>query len=293
MDKDILLQRYEKGLASSGKIRGLYLRYAREFLDFSDGKFDHETILKYLDYLKRKHKYSDGTVNFVFRLIHTLYNRNSAYLIREGTKWPFGRGETPRIRQNKVVALELDRDVVIEMIEMVKAKGEADEKAFLALSTTYGLRRQEMTGLRAEDLDMDNRTIQIATGKQREQRTTHTISSDIVPALSEYHFSTSISEFRLISVWYRIEWRIGLPHVDQVGWLSIRRTLYTLLRDQVPGYVLDSFMRWKRQRPFQASLSNSAQRVVGRGAISPARINGPRDIDERVFSVHPFLKYWK
>ena len=86
MDKDILLHRYEKGLASSGKTRGLYLRYAREFLDFSDGKFDHETILRYLDYLKRKHKYSDGTVNFIFRLIHTLYNRNSVELIREGTE---------------------------------------------------------------------------------------------------------------------------------------------------------------------------------------------------------------
>ena len=291
MDKDILLQRYEKGLTSSGKTRGLYLRYAREFLDFSDGKFDRETILRYLHHLKRKHKYSDGTVNFIFRLIHTLYNRNSVELIREGTKWPFGRGETPRIRQNKVVALELDPDVIIEMIETVKAKGEADEKAFLALSTTYGLRRQEMTGLRAEDVAMDNRTIRIATGKQREQRT-HTVPSDIVPALSEYHFSTSISEFGLLSAWYRIECRIGLPHVDQVGWLSIRRTLYRLLRDRVPGYVLDSFMRWKRQSPFQASLPNRAQRVVGRGAIRPARINGPRDIDERVFSVHPFLKYW-
>lgn len=87
MDKAKLLDRYEKGLSSKGKNRTLFLRYAREFLDYGDGKMDKVTVQGFLKHLKEKN-YSAGTIKFAFQVVRTLFRRNEEY-------WPFNRGEGP------------------------------------------------------------------------------------------------------------------------------------------------------------------------------------------------------
>ena len=206
MNKEELLENYSKRLGSKGKTRNLYLKYVTDFLEYSDGNFDRETVEKYLEHLRKQHKYSEGSISFIFGILRTLFNRNSI-------EWPFARGDAPQIHENKVQAPALHPKTIIKMIQAVKEKGGLEEKAFLSLSTTYGLRKVEMKELTQSDVRIKDRTIHIATAKHGRERT-HIIPGEIVPYLKEYNFDTRVSDFGLFTLWYQIEYLIGLNHSD-------------------------------------------------------------------------------
>jgi len=284
MNNDELMENYSKRLGSTGKTRSLYLRYAGNFLEYVKGDFEREKIDKYLAHLRRQ-KYSDGSINLMFRIVRTLFSRNDL-------EWPFNRGESPQIREDKIQAPALDPDVIGEMITKIKKEGDLDEKAFLAISTTYGTRRIEMVELSGEAISIRDRTLHIVTAKHGRERT-HMIPDAIVPYLETYDFGAKRSESELFNLWYRLEYRIGLDHINQVGWHSIRRTLDTLLLDQLPEATVMSFMRWKQRTSSNMAYRYSAQRFVGRAGVSTKVVGEARDVDSKVFEVHPFLEYWK
>lgn len=288
MDKALLLENYSKRLGSKGKTRILYLRFAGEFLDYAEkfakGSLDREAVNDYVDYLGTKN-YSDGTINFAFRVIRTLFSRNDL-------EWPFARGEAPQIREDEIIAPALDPDIIIEMIPAVIKNGKPDEKAFLAIASTYATRKVEMLELNQADVNLKDKTIHISTAKHGRERT-HSIPDEILPHLEGYDFNAGISEFGLFTLWYRVEYRIKLPHINQVGFHSIRRTLNTLLLDQLPENVVMSFLRWKQRTSSHMPYRYSAQRFVGREGIETKVVGEAKDVDSKVFAVHPFLKYWR
>ena len=285
MDNSKLLEQYAKGLASEGNTRTLYLRFARDFLEYAEGDFSKEKVNNYLDHLRKRHKYSDGTVNFAFRIIRTLFQRN-------GLEWPFRRGEAPAIREDSIQAPALHPNTIGRIIETVRKNGEADEAAFIALSTTYGLRRVEMMELTQNDVRIRDRTIHIATAKHGRERT-HLIPPEIIPYLERYDFNQRVSEFGLFVLWHRIEYKIGLNHTDQVGWHSIRRTLNTLLLRRLPEATVMSFLRWKQRTSSHMPFRYSAIRFVGEEGVTTEVIGEALDVDNEVFQVHPFLEYWR
>lgn len=285
MSSTQLLAQYSRMLSSTGKTRTLYLHFAGDFLDYADGDFSKETINKYLEHLRRKHKYSDGSINFAFRVIRTLFSRNNL-------EWPYRRGESPSIREGKVQAPALHPNTIIRMIQAVKEKGEPDEKAFFALSTTYGLRRTEMLRLSQLDVRIKDRSIHIATANQGQERY-HLIPEEIIPYLKQRNFDNNITEFALLVLWYRIEHRIGLKHIDRVGWESVKRTLNTLLLRQLPALIVMSFLRWKqRTSPFMP-YRYSAVKFVGEEGESIKGVGEALDVDNEVFKAHPFIEYWR
>ncbi len=287
MDNTELLEQYSKGLGSTGATRTLYLHYATDFLNYAEGEFDKGKVNRYLEHLRKKRnpKYSDGTIDFAFRVVRTLFKRNSIY-------WPFARGEGPQIREDSINAPALHPELITEMIEKIKQEGEPDEAAFLALSATYGLRRIEMVGLLQEDVRIKDKTIHIATRHHGRERT-HLIPDEIIPYLERYSFDNKLSEFGLFSLWYRIEGKMAMEHVDQVGWHSIRRTLNTLLLDHLPDTVVMSFLRWKQRTSTSMPFRYSAQRFVGREGTTTKVVGRALDVDEKVFEVHPFIKFWR
>lgn len=289
MTTEEMLSKYERALSGEGKTRTLYLKYAKDFLEASGGVFTREAINSYIEKL-RKAKYSDGTVNFAFRVIRTLYKRNAIELEKQGYEWPFRRGETPQIREDRVVAPALHPDIITEMIESTRRTGLPAEKFYLALSTTYGPRRQELINITSDDINLKDRILHIDTIKHGRARA-HAIPEEIGVALEGYDFEP-VSEFELTNIWYRIEYRIGLKHTDQVGWHSVRRTLNTLLMDELPENVVMSFMRWKTGTSSNMTLRYTAQKFVGRDTTETRLTGDARDIDSKVFAVHPFIKYW-
>ncbi len=209
MDNEELLENYSKRLGSLGKTRSLYLRYAGSFLEYVKGDFEREKIDRYITHLRRQ-KYSDGSINLIFRIARTLCSRNNI-------DWPYNRGESPQIREDRIQAPALDPTIIGEMIQAVKTKGDPDEKAFLAISTTYATRRIEMVGLIMDDVHIKDRTIHITTAKHGRERT-HMIPEEIIPHIEGYDFDVKRSESEIFTLWYRLEYRIGLDHTNQVGW---------------------------------------------------------------------------
>lgn len=283
MDKQEILENYSRRLSSSGNTRALYLRWAGDFLNHVDGELDREAVQAYIRSLKRKGR-SDGTIDFAFRVVRTLFRRNNI-------EWPFSRGESPQIREDKVLAPALDPEVVVDMIHAVKAEGTGDERGFLAVSTMYGTRAVEMLALGPDDVDLKGKTIHIATAKHGRERT-HIVPDEIVDSLAARDWSQEYSNFRLFSLWYQVERRIDIKHVNQVGWHSIRRTLDSLLLDQLPQVTVEGFLRWKQRTSSNMAFRYSAQRFVGRDGVTTKVIGEARDVDSKVFAVHPFLKEW-
>lgn len=285
MDNRQILEKYEKWLASKGKTRNLYLRYAGNFLEYADSQFDRQTIDRYLDHLRRTHSYSDGTVHFIFGILRTLLTRN-------GIEWPYRRGEAPVIRENKVVAPALHPTTIMRMIEATKARGQPDEKAWLALSTTYGLRRVEMQELAPDDIKLRTRVIHIATAKHGRERN-HRIPEEIVPYIRGYDFPP-MAEFQSFVLWYRLENLIEAKHVNQVGLHAIRRTLNTLLLRVLPEATVMSFMRWKQRTSSHMPYRYTAITFVGEeGEESVELVGDALTVDKEVFEKHPFLEFWR
>ncbi len=293
MNNTELLENYSKRLGSTGKSRNLYLRYANDFLDYAHGNFERETIDKYLARLKRQ-KYSDGSINLIFRIVRTLFKRNEFLLKEQNIEWPYNRGEAPQIRESKIKAPALHPNKIKQMIQAVRTVGEPKEKAFLALSTTYGLRRIEMVELSQDDVKLKGKTIHIATAKHGRERT-HTIPGEIVPYLALYDFDTERSESEIFALWYHLEYIIGMKHIDQVGWHSVRRTVNTLLGKKLPDITVKSFMRWKQRTSSDMSYRYSAITFVGEDEDVTEVVGEALQTDSDVFAegVHPFLEYWK
>jgi integrase len=280
-----ILENYTRRLSCTGALRAQYIRYAVEFLDYAGGEITREKVLSYVEKQRRKGQ-SDGTVNFKFRQIRTIFSRNNM-------EWPFNRGEAPQIRENKVNAPALDPEVIIEMIEAVKKKGQVDERFFLALSSTYGVRRTELRNLIPGDILLKDRVLHIATAKHGRDRN-HMIPEQIVPYLEAYEFSeTTVSDFYLLGVWYRLENMVGMEHTNRVGFHAVRRTIDTMLLRSLPDATVSSFMRWKQRTSSSMSFRYSAQTFVGKGGPTTKVTGESLETDKLVFEVHPFIKYWE
>jgi len=284
MSKADILSNYEKRLSCKGILRSQYLKYAAAFLDYSNGALDRDSVMGYVEKLRRSN-FSEGTVNFHFRLVRTLFGRNHV-------DWPFNRGEAPMVSKAKLVKPAYSPDLIIKFIKSTIKNGTAEEKAFLALSTTFGLRRTELVHLGQGDVMVKERLLHIATAKHGEERH-HLIPEEIVPYLEAWDFSTKLSESFMSSLVYRIEFRAGENHFNRVGWHSTRRALNTCLRKVLDRDKVVRFMRWTASEATSMSDTYIADMTVGlNGAVTHEAANAARS-DREIFDVHPFLKYWK
>lgn len=254
-------------------------RYAKDFFYFvKDGS--KASLDAYFNHIREKYK--DSTVKYIWGVIHRFYVVNKL-------DWPYRRSDTPVIRERTVFAPILDKDVIIEMI---KAPLNQRMRFYLAISTTYGCRRTELASLSKPDIDIDNRLIYIATKHLGRERY-HIIPEEIVPVIEAYLPRLKpINTKSLDRLFRKIEDIISFPHVKELGWHSIRRCLdKELLNSGIQEHIVMDFLRWKRSDR-QMTLRYARGTVIGRDIREDLSIQD-RKTDETVFSVHPFLKYWK
>jgi len=285
MNKPELLSKYDSNLAGS-KNKNHYLSYAKNFLDYADS-LDKENINNYIKKLKRQGR-SPGTLNFAFRVIRRLFAVN-------GLEWPFRRGEAPQIGQREEVKPALDPEVVKAMVQAAKDNVlDSDEACFLALSTLYGLRREEMYNLVSKDIDFKGDTIFISTVKSGRQRY-HLIPPEIKPYLERHDFETRYSDTAMSQMFWRIINKSGLEAFksERLGWHSIRRTLITLLHQSgVDPFTVHQFMRWKgAQRDMAMDTRYHATHFVGLEGTKVVAMEAQSD--KEVFKKHPLLKFWR
>jgi integrase len=287
-----LYDHYESRLASKGFNRTQYLKWVKAFLEYCEGS-DFKAEANFQDedavrskiqeyFVKLKRQYGDGSLGTIWSILRAFFNRNHL-------EWPFGKGEAPSQSEDKKQHPALDPELVKEIILAVREKGSPEEQAFLALSTTYGLRRGELLALTPEEFKLKDRIIYVATLKHGRARS-HLIPEEIIPYLEGYDFSQRISLSTLAILWYKIEDKAGLTHYPRVGFHSIRRTLNTVLERDFKGEEIKTFLRHKSGNDM--TMAYTATKFITREGATNKLAAVLSDLDKRVFEVHPFLPAW-
>jgi len=285
IDKDTMLEKYADNLSNSSN-KAQYLSHARDFLKQAAG-LDRDSVDRYLKALRNKGR-GPGTVNFVFRVIRRLFVVN-------GLTWPYRRGEAPAIGQRDEYRPQLSTDVIRIMVTAAKDdKLHEDESCFLALSTIYGLRREEMVDLKPGDVGLANSSIYVSTVKFGRQRY-HLMPPEIRPYLAGHDFSQVYSLVGMSQLFWRIinNSDLGGLKSQRLGWHSIRRAvLDDLIDNGVNPFAARSFLRWKGVTGELAMPARYYGNVViGLDGNTPVLDEAAGD--EEIFQKHPFLPMWR
>lgn len=272
MDEAEILKRFEEDLwqSSPHTVSSRHF-YAKMWLDFASQppeKWDRSLVIRFLKRLDDE-GYAKGTQRNIFQIVKRVFD---AALV----PWPMGKRGAPRVQTSDVVKPALELDEIRTMVEVAKAgKLEADQACFLAKSTTYGLRREELVRVRGEHIDYEMERIWVDTCKGGVQRY-HLIPGEIVPYLRSHDYSRAYSLFDMSRIYREIEAKAGLPHRDGAGFHAIRRSLDTILVQW--DYIrCKIFLRWK---------------LTGDMALAYVTLD-PLKVDREVFEVHPFLPFWR
>lgn len=229
--------------------------------------YDRTDVVKFLAQLRRDGN-KQSSINVIIRPIK---------LLAQIQKWPdgFPRLAMPKVRPSDVERPFLSHDEVCGMIRRAKVVCNKRELAYLALSTTYGLRRAELASLEICDGKVTVDTVKGGVV------TTHVIPDEIKQYISGYH-STGIPYLTL--VFHRICEKVGMDELNGKahGWHAIRRALATeLMEGEVSALNIVRFMRWS---------DDTVKSEFGMLVIYAHR--NQELIDRSVFKVHPFLPIW-
>ncbi len=285
MNKKELLEKYATNLSRSPN-KNYYLRYAGDYLEQADS-LTRESIESYLKSLRDK-KRKPGSVNFAFRVVRRLYAVN-------GIPWEYRQGEAPAIGQRDEYRPQLSHGIINAMIDAAKTgKLYPEESCFLALSTTYGLRREEMANLTAEDVKLSSDAIYIATIKFGRERY-HMIPPEIKPYLEAHDFRTRYATSTLSQIYRRILIKCGCRELtkQRLGWHTIRRSVFDgLINGGVPQLAATAFLRWKTAPGEMAmQVRYFGNIVIGLKGREPVLEEAKGD--EEIFKLHPFLVFWR
>ncbi len=216
-------------------------------------------------------------------------------------EWESKRGDAPAISEKDSIADRLDPAIIREMIQMARGKRTSfsfeptlAHRAYLALSTMYGLRRSEMTRVIPKSIDTKSSLIYIESEKHSRDRW-HYVPPEIMPVLLAWGFDIRLTDWQASALF--IDWRemAGVelpPDQKRLGWHSIRGTLTYELQDAgLSRPDVSRFMRWRR-RDDDMQDRYASMRVIGRGESTRVLSVDEKKADLKVMEVHPFLKDW-
>ena len=190
--------------------------------------------------------------------------------------WDFPKLSLRRVSPDEIRRTILSKDVIGGMITMGKQLLTDVELCYLALSTTYGLRRIEMMRLRPASFTPSTITVDTAKGGSK---TTHLTPPEIAPYLPAFRCYKADS---LTHMFHRIATKAGINTGAGYGWHSIRRSLATeLVLAEASALNILRFIRWAEP---------SIKREFGMLAIYVKK--DQERIDTEIFKMHPFLPYW-
>ena len=183
-----------------------------------------------------------------------------------------------QVSEDEIRRTILEKNVIGSMITWGKQGALNDtELCYMALSTTYGLRRIEMMRLKPSSFPNGHHLI-VDTAKGG-RKTIHLIPPQIEPYLDSFRHYEADS---LTHMFHRIAAKCGVDTAAGYGWHSIRRSLATeLIFAEVSTINVLRFMRWAEP---------AVRRELGMLAIY-AKKDQAR-IDKEIFKIHPFLSYW-
>lgn len=262
-----------------------YLQTASTFLEWLGSMLPptDKEFRRYFVY-RRDHGKSERTLRKEFVQLKKLAVANE-------WPWPFTSDDTP-VPEEEPFAPAFTPE---EIETLIKARDEYSkgECFYLATSTTWGPRRQEMLTIRKRDYNEQTIKIKIAKQKGKLLRVEHMIPDEIYAILQNYHPNlTNIDS--LSYIFYRILEKAGIERRKGYGWHSVRRTLRTVLEwnlaeNRLPLSLVADFMGWSKTTK---GIVYGGAPMLGVYAHPEIMSGDPFATDKLVLNIHPFLHFW-
>ena len=202
--------------------------------------------------------------------------------------WPFTSDDTPYPEDEPRAPVFLPAQV--EQLIKARAKLSRGERFFLAVATTWIVRREELS--RIKKRDYDGETFVINTAKQG-RKVKHLIPDALKPIFADYR-PKELSPQALSEMLQRICAKAGLKHRKGYGWDSIRYRLNTLLKDVclpqngLNPSLLNDYAHWKQSAGGRYMETDMTEHYRHPEILD----TDPYGLDKVIYSVHPFLPLW-
>ncbi len=232
-------------------------------------KYDRSDVIEYLDWC-REQGFKQLSIETMLRPVK---------LLADIQGWTFPKLSMKKVKDSDIYRPMLSKDEIARAISVGRDGAlSGEELALLALSTIYGLRREEMALPNEPVIDLVAGTLKVNTAKGGEV-VTHLIAPEIRQYLSKY---VPYSYGYTAQLYREIMCRVGIRFGWRYGWHTIRRTLVTeLLLREISSVTVHRFMRWS-----DGSIKGNFGVMMMYAKKDQARI------DSEIFKVHPFLRYW-
>ncbi len=253
-------------------------------------------IKKFIEQVGTKEVYDEYDALTFFDYANVHYKGQSVLLVYSIIKWLYARMgfnfsdiEYPEYTNTNIYVMpKLDIKKLIQRIDDYSIK----LKMLIAVSTTYGTRRIEMSQITGEDINLDDDKLFIRTAKSgKKSHRWMYIPHEIKPVLSEfkdkYPDKRSISAISASAYFWKAcnIANVTLDFNQRIGWHSIRRSLIIeLTTSGLTDNTIIQFMRWKSKNP--------ASSILYRYRSTQDNDDVIENIDKEVTKVHPFLPYW-
>lgn len=206
--------------------------------------------------------------------------------------WPFTVDDRPVARDKSFQPACTPGD--IETLIRAREAYTNQELFYLAISTTWGRRREEMVKIRRTDLS--ETSIRIQTAKQRHgpSSTEKLIPEEIRDILLSYQPNiTAVSTLSFLFA--RLLEKAELGQRKGWGFHSIRRTLETaiqwkLAENELPLSLVGDYMSWSKTR---ASTAFGGAPMAGVYTHHEVMLSGDFAVDRIILPIHPFLPLWR
>lgn len=203
--------------------------------------------------------------------------------------WPFTADDTP-YPEDEAHAPALQPEQVEQLIK-ARVKLSRAERFFLAVATTWVVRREELSRIKKRDYDSE--TFIIHTAKHG-RKVRHLIPDCLKPIFADYR-PKELSPGALTLMYKRIVSKAGLQHERGAGFHSIRRTLTTMLAARLPQNSLDpaliaDYAGWSRK---SLGIFFGGAAMVGIYRRPEILDTDSYGNDRVIYSIHPFLPLWE
>ena len=268
-------------LRSLVTMRG-YLSTANIFMEW----LPHDTPIMESDFrdfftYQRKKGISERTLRTQYFQIKKLAEANH-------WPWPFIKEDTPVSKKAPFQPVHTVEE--IEKIIAARDKFTKSERFFLAVATTWGCRREELSRIAKRDYNTETITLHIA---KRNIDVEHLIPEVLKPIFEDYH-PAHLTSSALSRAYHRVCEKAGLPKPTGWGWHSFRRMVMTALSAALVANGLQeswaaTYMAWSQEETGQTFFNSQMAGVYSHGAESTT---DRWSQEKAIIAAHPFIKCW-